>query len=537
VSLIAGVPRPLVMRAPRGSASIVWIAALIVAGAMTVPLIYLVVRAAGADADAWNDLLRDSTWRLLRNTVLLAVSVTGASIAISLPIAWLVVRSDLPLRRVWLVLSVLPLVFPTFVGALAYIAAMGPRGTLQGILGPLGVESVPQITGFEGAFLALTLFSYPYLLLTLLAGMRGVDPSMEEASRALGVGAWRTFFRVVVPQLRVPLAAGSLLVALYVVSDFGAVSILRFDTFTRAIFVQMQSSFDRSAAAVLGLELVALVGLILVMEAVTRSRGRYYASGAATPRTPRRTRLGRWRWAALAFLVLLMLAALVTPMAALLDWLIRGLQNDEPIHDLWAGAWRSLWVSAAAAGIAVAAALPVAIVAVRRRGAMAGLVERVSYVGFALPGIVVALSVVFFALNVVPALYQSWFLLIFAYLVLFLPQSIGPLRTSLVRVRPSIEEAARGLGRPRGSVLATVTLPLIVPGMVSGFALVFLTTMKELPATLLLAPIEFDTLATQVWLHAEEAFFARAAAPGLLLIGVAALPMALILIRQRGLRD
>ena len=257
MSLIASVPRPLSTRAPRGSASIVWIAALVVAGAMAVPLIYLIVRAAGADADAWNDLLRDSTWRLLRNTVLLAVSVTAASIAISLPIAWLVVRSDLPFRRVWLVLSVLPLVFPTFVGALAYIAAMGPRGTLQSVLGPLGVESVPQITGFEGAFLALTLFSYPYLLLTLLAGMRGVDPSMEEASRALGVGAWRTFFRVVVPQLRVPLAAGSLLVALYVVSDFGAVSILRFDTFTRAIFVQMQSSFDRSAAAVLGLELVA----------------------------------------------------------------------------------------------------------------------------------------------------------------------------------------------------------------------------------------------------------------------------------------
>ena len=273
------------------------------------------------------------------------------------------------------------------------------------------------------------------------------------------------------------------------------------------------------------------------MEAITRSRGRYYASGAGTVRTPRRIRLGRWRWAALAFLVVLMLAALVTPMAALLDWLIRGLQNDEPIRDLWAGAWRSLWVSAAAAGIAVAAALPVAIVAVRRRGPVAGVVERVSYVGFALPGIVVALSVVFFALNVVPDLYQSWTLLIFAYLVLFLPQSIGPLRASLVRVRPNIEEAARGLGRPRGSVLATVTLPLIVPGMVSGFALVFLTTMKELPATLLLAPIEFDTLATQVWLHAEEAFFARASAPGLLLIGVAALPMALILIRERGLRD
>ena len=278
------------------------------------------------------------------------------------------------------------------------------------------------------------------------------------------------------------------------------------------------------------------MGLILVVEAVTRSRGRYYTAGGAS-RRPRRIQLGRWRWPALAFLSLLTLAALATPIIVLLDWLIRALQHDEPIRGLWSGAWHSLSVSAVAAGIAVAAALPVAIVAVRKRGPLAGLVERVSYVGFALPGIVVALSVVFFALNVVPGLYQSWPVLIFAYLVLFLPQSIGPLRASLVRVRPSIEEAARGLGRTRGSVLATVTLPLIVPGMVSGFALVFLTTMKELPATLLLAPIEFDTLATQVWAHADEAFFARAAAPGLLLIGVAALPMALILIRERGLRD
>ena len=537
MSLIAGFPRPMPVRGARGTASFVWIPALLVAAGMTIPLIYLVVRAAGAEAEAWNDLLRDSTWRLLANTLLLAASVTAASIAIALPVAWLLVRSDLPLRRLWTVLAVLPLVFPSFVGALAYLAATGPRGTIQSVLGPLGVDSVPQFTGFEGAFVALTLFSYPYLLLTLLAGLRGIDPAMEEASRALGVGARRTFLRVVLPQLRVPLAAGSLLVALYVVSDFGAVSILRFDTFTRAIFVQMQSSFDRSAAAVLGLELVALVALILVVESITRSRGRYYTSSATAARRPRRVRLRRWRWPALGFLSLLTLAALLLPVAVLLHWLIRGLEDGVAIHGLWSAAWHSLSVSALAGGIAVAAALPIAIVAVRKRGPAAALVERVSYVGFALPGIVVALSMVFFALNVVPGLYQSWTVLIFAYLVLFLPQSIGPLRASLVRVRPSIEEAARGLGRSPGSVLSTVTLPLIVPGMVSGFALVFLTTMKELPATLLLAPIEFDTLSTQVWARAGESFFARAAAPGLLLIVLAAVPLSLILFRERSLRD
>jgi iron(III) transport system permease protein len=537
MSVLAGFPRLRQRGSARRQASFVWLPALLVAAAMTIPLIYLIVRAAGADAQAWRDLSSDSTWRLLRNTVLLAIAVTGASIAIALPAAWLTVRTDLPFRRFWTVVTVMPLVVPSFVGGLAFVAALGPRGSLQRLLEPLGVDSLPQIYGFEGAFLALTIFTYPYLLLTLRAGLRGLDPSMEEASRALGVGPWRTFVRVVIPQLRVPLAAGSLLVALYVVSDFGAVSILRFDTFTRAIFVQVESSFDRSASAVLGLELVALVGLILLLEASTRGRGRYHTTGGGSPRRPRILRLGRWRWPALSFLAVIVGIGLAVPIGVLLDWLIQGLEQGEPLSDLGSAVWRSLSVSAVAGLVAVAAAIPVAIVAVRKPGPLAGLVERVSYLGFALPGIVVALAMVFFSLNVIPDLYQSWAVLIFAYLVLFLPQSLGPLQASLVRVRPSIEEAARGLGRSPASVLGTITLPLVAPGMLIGFALVFLTTMKELPATLLLAPIEFDTLATDVWANANQAFFARAAAPGLLLIGLAVIPMALILGREQWLRD
>ena len=242
---------------------------------MALPLVYLIVRALDADADAWNALGRASTFRLLGRTTLLAASVTVASLTLALPIAWLTVRTDLPGRRVWSVLTVLPLAIPSYVGALAFVAAFGPRGSIHDLLSPLGLGSIPEIYGFPGAFLALTLFTFPYLLLMLRAGLRGMDPALEEASRSLGAGSWRTFFTVVVPQLRVPIAAGSLLVALYVVSDFGAVSILRYDTFTRAIFIQYQSSFDRAAAAVLGLELVGLVALILLLESLSRSRGRF----------------------------------------------------------------------------------------------------------------------------------------------------------------------------------------------------------------------------------------------------------------------
>lgn len=540
MTLFSGLPvRTQIFAQRRRGPAFVWVAAITVAAAMTIPLIYLVVRATQADAAAWDALLRDSTLRLLKNTVLLTLAVSGASIAIALPLAWLTLRTDLPGRRFWSVITVLPLAIPSFVGALAFVAAIGPRGSLQRLLEPLGVESLPTIYGFEGAWLALTLFTYPYLLLTLRAGLRGVDPAMEEASRALGRGPWSTFLRVVVPQLRVPLAAGTLLVALYVVSDFGAVSILRFDTFTQTIFVQQQNSFDRAGAAVLGLELVALVAVILVIEAlaVRRGRARYYGTGAAIARRPRVTRLGRWRWPTLALLVLLAAVSLALPVGVLFDWLIQGLQAGEPFSGTLSATLNSVSVSAVSAVVAVLAALPVAIIAVRHRSALAFVVERLSYFGFALPGIVVALAMVFFALNVVPGLYQTWAVLIFAYLVLFLPQALGTIRSSLVRVKPNIEEAARGLGRSSTWVTATITVPLLLPGILSGFALVFLTTMKELPATLLLRPIEFDTLATDVWGSASEAFFARAAAPALLLLAFAAIPMALLIGRERSLRD
>lgn len=520
----------------RGRPAFVWLPAILVAALVAVPpLTYLVVRAAQADSDAWRALTSSSTLDLLANTVALMLAVTATSIALALPMAWLTTRTNLPWRHFWSVLTALPLVIPSYVGALAFVAALGPRGTLQSLLAPFGVDALPDIHGFFGAWLALSLFTYPYLLLVLRSSLRGLDPALGEASRALGVGPWRTFVRVIVPQLRVPLAAGALLVALYVVSDFGAVSILGFDTFTRAIFVKFQSSFDRAAVAVLSLALVGLVVVILGLEAASRSRARYHSTGA-TSRRPRVVPLGRWRWPAIGFLSLVVLLSLGTPIGVLLHWLLRSADSAALFNDSWTAAWHSVSASAAAGLVALAASIPIAIVAVRHPSPLALLLDRVSHFGFALPGIVIALALVFFSLRVVPGLYQSWLVLIFAYVVLFVPTAIGAVRAALVRVRPTMEEAARGLGHPPAWVLATITLPLVVPGLLSAFALVFLTTMKELPATLLLAPTEYDTLATQIWNSANGAFFAQAAAPALMLILFAALPMAFIVGREN-LRD
>lgn len=510
-----------------------WLPAALVAAAMALPLIYLAVRALeGGVGDAAEVVLEASSLATLGRTVALAAVVTAASAAVAVPLAWLTARTDLPGRKAWAVLVALPLVIPSYVGGFVLVSVLGPQGIVQGWLEPLGVRSLPEIYGLPGAALALTLFTYPYVFLTVRAALRGMDRSTEEAARSLGSGAFATFFRVTLPQLRPAIGAGSLLVALYTLSDFGAVSLLQYDSFSREIYLQYRSAFDRTPAAVLALMLVALVAVVLALEFRSRGRAGYFQGSGSEQAAPP-VALGRWRWPALGLCGGVVLISLVSPIGVLVFWLLRGVAAGESLDPVFRSALNSVYVSGLAAGVAVLAALPVAVLAVRFPGRVSALVERMSYVGFALPAIVLALALVFFGANYVPALYQTLGLLIFAYVVHFLPQAVGAIRASLLQARPSIEEAARSLGRGPAAVLATVTVPLARSGILAGAALVFLTTMKELPATLLLGPTEFDTLATSVWSATSGAFFARAAAPALVLILVSAPPLYLLTIRER----
>ncbi|MBW3573478.1 MAG: iron ABC transporter permease [Actinobacteria bacterium] len=509
------------------------VAGVVVALAALLPAAYLVVRASEAGAAGVAEVLTAGrTAQLLVRTTLLAVAVTASAVAIAVPLAWLTVCSDLPGRRVWVVLTALPLAIPTYVGGFAFVAALGPRGLVQGWLQPLGVERLPSIYGFTGAWLVLTLFTYPYVLLTVRAALRRLDPSLEEASRTLGRSRRSTFRRVTLPQLRPAITAGALLVALYSLSDFGAVSLLRFDSFTRVIFVQYRASLDRTTAAVLGLVLICLTALVLAAEHRTRGRASYHRLHAGGLRRAAPVALGRWRWPSLLACGTLVGIALVLPLGVVVYWLVRGLAAGEPMSLTSALAANSLSVSALGAVAATVAAWPVAASAVRHPGRLSSLVEKASFTGYALPGVVVALSLVFFGARVVTPIYQTRTLLVFAYVVLFLPQAVGAIRSSLLQVNPSLEDASRLLGRSRPATTRAVVLPLVRPGVAAGVALVFLTCMKELPATLLLAPTGFDTLATRVWSATSEAFFGRAAAPALALVLLSALPMGLLVIHE-----
>jgi iron(III) transport system permease protein len=521
---------------------VVLVAGLVVAALALLPLGYLLVRSSEIGWERVVDIATSARVRgLLWRTGWLAVCVTGAAVLLAVPIAWLTVRTDLPLRRFWVVASALPLAVPTYVGGYAFVAAIGPRGILQDWLQPLGVDSLPSFYGFGGAWFVLTLFTYPYVLLTVRAAIRGLDPSLEEASRLLGHGQWATFQHVVLPQLRPSIAAGALLVALYTLSDFGAVSMLRFDSFTRAIFTQYRASLDRSTAAVLGLVLVAVTLVVLMGESAARRRhgerlGYHRLHGGGARRAPI-TPLGRWRWPAFAAMAALLTIALVVPLAVVAGWFVRGLDDGEPIRLTTTLIGNSLKAAALGAVAAVVCAWPVAVLSVRRGGWLARAVERACWLGHSLPGVVVALSLVFFGARVVPGLYQTQWMLTLAYVVLFLPQALGALTAALLQISPSMEEASRLLGRGSLTTMWRVVVPLARPGLLAGGALVFLTCMKELPATLLLAPTGYPTLATQVWSSTSEAFFARAALPALALVLLSALPMAILVMNESDRHD
>ncbi|MBG1244946.1 ABC transporter permease [Nostoc sp. NZL] len=496
------------------------LAATVVAIAIALPLLYLVIRTAGIGGEEfWELISRPRNIMVFFNSAAMAATVTLFSTLIAVPLAFLTVRTDLPGRRFWLVATTLPLAVPSYVGSFALIATLAPRGSfLQLLLQPLGVEELPSIYGFPGTVLAITLFTYPYMLLSVRSGLQGIDPSLEEASRSLGYGSRETFFKVVLPQLKPSLIAGGLLVALYALRDFGTPSLMRFDAFTRAIFLQYKTSFNRNSAAALSLMLVTLVLLILWLEYRMRSRAAYYSRGSASLRPPKIVKLGIWKWPAFGFCLLITSFGVVLPVGITLFWLIRGLNGGYTFPNLFPTILNSIGAAGLAALATTIFALPVAILAVRFPSKITAIIERCSYIGFGVPGIVVALSLVFFGANYLPALYQTLPMLIFAYLVLFLPQSVGTVRSSLLQVNPQLEESARSLGRNAWQTLREVTLPLVQPGVLSGAVLVFLTAIKELPATMLLAPIGFSTLAMQIWQATENVDFADAAAASLAML-------------------
>ena len=335
----------------------------------------------------------------------LVLAVTAASVVIGVGLAWLVTRTDLPGRRAFAVAVALPLVIPSYVAALALLGAFGPRGLLQQLLsGLFGVERIPEIYGFPGAMFALTLSTYPYVYLLTAVALRNLDPALEEAALGLGRSRRSTFFRVTLPVIRPSVVAGALLVALYTLSDFGAVSLMQYDALTRAIYLQYRALFDRTPAAVLALVLVALTA-ILLLEARSRRGRRYHplGPGAAGRRVRSRSADGAGRRLPTVFL-----RRRVPPRTARRARVLAGSRRLARTRSrpVWRPALNSIWVSLAAAGCAappLAGRAPRPCYPARWTAAL----ERPAYTSNALPGIVIALSLVFFGARYGGPVYQT----------------------------------------------------------------------------------------------------------------------------------
>ncbi len=503
-----------------------------IAAVLVFPLTWLFVEAAKVNPDRARELLFQSGGlEVLLNSLLLMTGVTVFSVLIGVPLAFLTVRTDLPFRRFWTILVALPLVVPSYVGAFAFVSAFGPRGEFHEILSPLGVERLPEIYGLPGAVLVITLYTYPYVFLTTRASLLSLDTSLVEAARTLNHGQLGAFRRVTLPHIRPAVLAGALLAALYAVSDFGTPSIMRLAVFTRQIYVEY-NSFGADYAALLSLELLAVVLVVLAVERRIRPDETVQGDGSAS--TDRgAVSLGRLRWPATLLPASVAGLALVVPVWILLLWVVRSGGRSRPsLAFEWSFALNSVGVSFAAAIVAAALALPVAYVAARHRSRLTDFFERITYLGFAVPGVVLALSLVYFGAGYAPWLYQTVPLLVFAYVVRFMPQALGSIRTATLGVDPTLVEAARTLGESPGGAFRRVTLRLIAPGVTAGAALVFLTTMKELPATLILRPTGFETIVTQIWRAQAAAYFQYAAVPSLILLLVSGLSMVVLLSQE-----
>jgi iron(III) transport system permease protein len=466
----------------------------------------LALLAIDAHSAGWREihhvLFRSRSYLLLRHTVVLTLLVAVLAAALGVATAWCTERTRLPARRLWTVLLVLPIAIP------------------DDVVGYAWHSTFPGMSGLAAATLVMTLGTYPLVYLPVAAALRRSDPAMQDTAHSLGAGRARTFARVTLPLIRTAVMGGCVLVALTSISEYGTFEIVRYQTFTTEVFTEFQ--FNSRAAASLSVPLVCLALLVLAVDGVVPSRA---ATRLAPSRAAVRARLGRLLAPTLGALSALVGLAIGFPVAIVVYWMLQSQHTTLPAAaTLGQATWNSLIYSVLGAAAAVLLALPVALVGFRRATHSRRLLQNSTYIPLALPGVVVALSLVFFATRYAYGLYQTSFLLIVAYAIMHFPLALVCVRASVAQAPARLADVGQSLGRGSASVFLRVTLPLLAPGLLAGFCLVFLFAVTELTATLLLAPIGVQTLATQFWAYQSEVAYGAAAPYALLIVALAALP-------------
>jgi len=484
---------------------------VVVALVLFMPLAFLLIEAHGVGrSELVHDIVRPLTATLLWNTVRLMVVVTALCAVIGVATAWCIERTDLPGRRLWAIVVVLPVAIPDFVVAFGWSSL------------------TTWMQGFHGAVVVMTLAVYPLVYLPVAASLRGADPGQEEVARSLGVGRLKTFWTITLGQARGAILGGCLLASLVLLAEYGAFEILGYRTFTTEIFTEF-NSFNVSSACALSLVLVVLSFVVLGGDTAARGRASASRSGALAQRMATPARLGRATVPVVAAMSSLVVLSVGVPIGACVYWILRGGHVPFTGESLAAAAGHTALYSGSAAALATAMALPVALLSIRHANRGTRLLERSTYIVLAVPGLVVALALSYFTEHYAGGhFYQSAPLLVLAYAIVFFPLALVCVRASVSQAPVSFEEVGRSLGLRRNGVLWRVTLPLVVPGLVAGFCLVFLSAVTELTATLLLVPTGVQTLATQFWAYQQNLAYAQAAPFALAMIVIAGVPSVIL---------
>ena len=487
------------------------------------PLVYLATSA--VQAGALGALSIGPLVGLVFTTLSLATLATAWAMMLALPLAWLVVRTNLPFRNLCRWLAVIPLAIPSYIGAMAYIALLGPVGSVNTWLATItgSQQQWINIYGFGGGVFVLGLFTYPYIFLLVSAALEATNPSIEETARSLGENPLGVLWRVTLPMLRPSILAGGLLVFLYALSDFGSLSLLRVHVFTTAIYHQLNTRFDQSTAAMLSFVLVLITLAVLVGQRILLSR-RSYVTITGTARVARPIHLRRWRWPAAVLAGGILGLSVFIPLGVLLVQTGTVGQFMEVLREQWGFIKNSLMMAGMAATLAMTLGFLIAFTAKHTKRHTGAVLTGTIQMGYAIPGTVLGLSLILLYNTYLPWLYGTVGVLVLAYLIRFLTQSVQGVESALAAINPHLEEAARSLAASPGAVLRQILAPLVRPTLFAVWTLVFISAMKELDATLLLRPAGFDTLPVRVYIHTVEAEYAKAGTLALLLIAFTVLP-------------
>ncbi|MGA4508371.1 ABC transporter permease [Propionibacteriaceae bacterium G1746] len=499
---------------PRGMTTVAMLAAA-VAALILLPLVVVVGQALGLGwARAGEFLFRPRIGELLGHTAALMASTLPLTLVIGVGAAWLVERTDLPLAGFWRTMMLAPLAVPAFVSAYAWVSVR------------------PQLAGFSGAALVTTLAYHPFVFLPVASMLRVLDGADENIARSLGLGRGRAVVRTVLPRLRPAICGGGLIVALHLLAEYGVLEMMRYQTFTTAILQQYAVGFSDGQGSLLASMLILLCVLVLTAEVVLRGRARVSRFGSGVPERPATVPLGRWTVPALLAMTVLVVLSVVVPVAQVVRWFAQALsQGGVDLPALATVTGTSIGLAVVGGLAAVLAALPGAWLLSRHRSALTVVLERVTFIASALPGVVVALALVTLSVRNVHWLYQTTALLVICYVILFVPRAMVSLRSGLAASPPELSESAHSLGSGGPATFFRVVLPLSLPSFLTGFVLVALAVVTELTATLLLAPTGMRTLALAFWGASDELDYVRAAPYALMMIALS-VPLTLLLRHQ-----